>query len=506
MRSSATTSRRGYRTSSIRRSISSLLLDHTHRRTYVSLLRTAVHSEAQKLLDIERRELQELSILPKFAKAANAGTRFLEYLVDNWMQEDLWKGWSLCARHAVAKHMDVTVDQVLTTTNHLESLNKTLKRKYLPQWQHSGYRLRFDVLLYHLCVTILPHEYAKLRMFSGYDEWLAVRFPQVAPTVAKKANGKSIPPPSSSAVPRTWYSPDPKRDQDAAVILQRQHITPIPAGKFYELWATCRASSDPTTTYHLTIHPSGSATCSCPDWTLRGGACKHLRAFRSIVQGWMNTKLLTHPYIFPTTLEEAIAVETTNKRWYGDAYLESVSQPGAARVASPKRTSDVQGYTTGPPAPETHKGNILPPHHIADTLPSDLDLQQYVDISTDSSAATESLVSSPPSRSPSPVDVQMADSKKAIATQIDQHIRHDIQRVLPLLHGLVNTMSDLEGSIPTSCDLEEFKEVIDRLGVLKKKIDEPDEAFRCEYMVHTATEYLTYSQQCREKKSFVYTP
>ncbi|KIP05535.1 hypothetical protein PHLGIDRAFT_119764 [Phlebiopsis gigantea 11061_1 CR5-6] len=467
--------------------------DHVEKRLQnleYTILRTAVHAEAQNLLDVERRELQDLSQLPKFSKPVNAGIRFLDYLVENWMQDDLWKGWSMCARHAVAKHMNITVDQVLTTTNHLESLNKTLKWKYLPQWQHSGYRLRFDVLLYHLCVTILPHEYAKLRMFSGYEAWLAVRFPQVISTAARKSNGKSVPPPSSSTASQAWYSPDSKRDQEAKIILQRHLITPIPAGRFYELWATCRSSRDPTLTYHLTIHPSGSATCSCPDWIHRSGACKHLRAFREVVQGWMQSKSLTHPYIFPGTAKEAEAVEATNKRWYGEAYLQSVLQPGAAHVVSPTKTSGVQEYTTdsGPPPPLTHKGNTLPPHNIADTLPSDLDLQQYVDISTDSSAATESPASPRPSRSPSPVDIMMVDSKKAIATQIDQHVRHDIQRVLPLLHGLVNTMSDLEGSITTTCDLEEFKEVIDQLAILKKKIDEPDEAFERGYILHRAAE------------------
>jgi hypothetical protein len=40
-------------------------------------------------------------------------------------------------------------------------------------------------------------------------------------------------------------------------------------------------------TYEMVFHRSGASSCSCPDFQTRGGACKHLRAMRRIIDTWV---------------------------------------------------------------------------------------------------------------------------------------------------------------------------------------------------------------------------
>lgn len=86
----------------------------------------------------------------------DAVTKYLDYMASTWMSVELWSSWSRYGREKAAAQLCIPLEGVIPTTNHLESLNGNLKRKYVPQWQHSGHRLRFDLLLYHLVSHILP--------------------------------------------------------------------------------------------------------------------------------------------------------------------------------------------------------------------------------------------------------------------------------------------------------------------------------------------------------------
>jgi hypothetical protein len=79
------------------------------------------------------------------------------------MLEDLWQSWSHYGRIQAASCLGIPIDGVLPTTNHLERFNGVFKNKYLTQWQHSGRRLHFDVLVFHLIQHILPHIFAWVR-------------------------------------------------------------------------------------------------------------------------------------------------------------------------------------------------------------------------------------------------------------------------------------------------------------------------------------------------------
>lgn len=247
--------------------------------------------------------------------------------------------------------MGVEVEAILPTTNHLESLNGRLKNYYIPQWQHSGHRLRLDVLIFFLTSDILPRIYGQHRLLTNYSAWKLARFRaaaaggplSLAPSLTRTPlRGQSD---SSGSVggfvPRAWYTPDFKRDTDARVLYESGFLKPRQSGRHYELWASCTSSSglrrltsapaqlpdDPSgfMVYSLTVHPSGTATCTCLDWLKRGGACKHLRAFRLLIEHWGAAGNLAATYIFPSTLEEAEKVDYQNRQWYGSSYSRAVT-------------------------------------------------------------------------------------------------------------------------------------------------------------------------------------
>jgi len=53
-------------------------------------------------------------------------------------------------------YLGISVEGVIPTTNHLEAFNGILKRKHIHRWQHSGKRLRIDLLVYLPLETKTP--------------------------------------------------------------------------------------------------------------------------------------------------------------------------------------------------------------------------------------------------------------------------------------------------------------------------------------------------------------
>ena len=233
------------------------------------------------------------------------------------MPESLWQGWSRKGRVVAAMLLKISVDSVLPTTNHLESFNCLLKRKYIPRWQHSGARLRFDFLIHILISQILPEIYSLRRSQQHYMSWLAERFR------ASTSGGNlvdlartSAPSPLAHA-PRKptmyWYEADTARDNAALTIVNLGRIDIKPSMNPDIVEATCAASSasltDPQhTRYKLQMHREGRASCLCPDFVNRGGACKHLRALRLIVNLWARDGHVP-PFRHPTSIAEALQVQ-----------------------------------------------------------------------------------------------------------------------------------------------------------------------------------------------------
>ena len=242
--------------------------------------------------------------------AAKSGHAYLTYMNSTWMPEALWQSWSQRGRTVAATLLKISVEGVLPTTNHLESFNCLLKRKYIRQWQRSGARLRFDFLIHVLISKILPEIFALRRSQGMYAMWLSARFSQSAGGVnlAEKGVTKHDIDPSSS--PHLyWYALDKRRDDEALgiVVLRRVYNIKFPNHDLVE--ATCAASSasmeDPHhPRYTQWMHRAGLANCSCSDFMLHGGACKHLRALRHIVLSWVAQNLLP-PFYHPTSLDDA---------------------------------------------------------------------------------------------------------------------------------------------------------------------------------------------------------
>lgn len=98
--------------------------------------------------------------------------------------------------------------------------------------------------------------------------------------------------------------------------------------------------------YWMTIHPSGSATCTCPDWCSQGEACKYLCALRLTIMHWTTTGAITKqfPYHFPGTRAEAEDINHCLLVWYGPYFATLVTAYSTTRLLSP-----IPGPTTTPP-------------------------------------------------------------------------------------------------------------------------------------------------------------
>ncbi|KAH9895806.1 hypothetical protein C8Q73DRAFT_664898 [Cubamyces lactineus] len=450
-----------------------------------ALLDSHQHEDALRLLSREEVAFSQAATGDaEEQKAATAIQDFVCYLRGTWMPKEMWYSWSKRGRMDAATLMDVALERVLTTSNHLESFNGNLKGAHITQWQHSGRRLRFDVLIYHLATDILPRIYARHRVATAYVTWKVERFRQAAGgmnlyaltadgATAQRANG-SYSAPQIGFVPHAWYTPDARRDLDARTLFDEGHLCPVAAAVAYELWATCRSSQDPTQHYSLTVHPSGEATCTCLDWQKRGGACKHLRAFRLLIEAWGRGGQLPHQFLFPLTEAEAVSTEERNRQWYGDAYGAAVSSPASAGLAE---LTPSAGNLSATPSliPQLSQALcLLPPAHLDDDLPpasidAAIELEAIVDEALESTSATDfqGSTSVTPTYDPEPVvrslraesgdlavnsssivQIQvvssgsptMSASHRAVNLQVQAHLEADAAFLLPRLHGMNSTL------------------------------------------------------------------
>lgn len=372
-----------------------------------SLLQTVSYDEARRLVKVEEEAIVAMAAVSGDSGTADASNvvkavaDYLSYLRAQWLPRAIWSGWSRRGREDAAIRMGVGIDAILTTTNHLESLNGRLKNYYIPQWQHSGRRLRLDVLIYFLIADILPRIYGQHRLLTNYSAWKVARFHSASGgTLTMAPSPTELKRSRTDVIPRAWYEPDFRRDTDARMLYTSGFIKAIRSGRRYELWASCASSSglggrlteaparlegDPigVSVYLLTVHPSGAATCTCLDWMQRGGACKHLRAFRLLIEHWGSSGNLQVPYLFPSTAEEAEKIEYQNRQWYGTAYIHAVTTPGGLPTSGIGLEAGHSASTTLPPYSlegDVAARFILPPRHLDNPSTSIQIIQQYAEL------------------------------------------------------------------------------------------------------------------------------
>ncbi|KAJ7576841.1 hypothetical protein C8J56DRAFT_1114156 [Mycena floridula] len=219
---------------------------------------------------------------PDLLEAAYSGALVhLEYLSSYWLTKNLWASWSDYGRYAAAKKLGCTFDQVASTTNHLESFNNVLKHKYIQQQQHGGRRLRVDVLLHYLITDMLPSIFEQRRMERGEKErrraWI-LSLPGGNALWQQQQTGKTV------FGPVAYLVADAERDRAARDLLEFRQIGSPSFSDDGTLFTFSCYSSHATVLnenpliYAIRIHLNGLASCTCPDFQHRGGACKHIRA------------------------------------------------------------------------------------------------------------------------------------------------------------------------------------------------------------------------------------
>lgn len=419
------------------------------------------HGEATKTVQAEEEWFARLTAMAQSKKVGEAGASYLAYFTKTWMSPDLWGSWSTKGRNNAAVMLGIPIEGVLPTTNHLESFNGVLKRKHIANWQRAGRKLRFDVLIFRLITNILPNIYAQHRLLNRFSSWKASRFhaaaggAHIAPSPSKK---KQV---AVSLPPITWYEPDPIRDGLAKDFVTLGRVVSIPSRRTFELWATCAATGvamdDPNyLRYWMTIHPTGSASCTCLDWLKRGGACKHLRAFRILVEHWASRGLLPLVYHYPLTRSEAVDIEEENRVWYGDCYTDAVTMPSLMAGASSAQSipPSLDFIETRQPLPPLNNTS-------AAALPS---IEQEAELEQ---GIQELMVPGITIKRPgSDGDNIPIDNNSAIATQIQLKHAHFISKSLPLLHGMLSLLDDGLPSESTE-DLDEF---LVTLATLQKRL------------------------------------
>jgi len=79
-----------------------------------------------------------MSTAPDSASSAKAGLIYLEYIMNTWLTVPLWRSWLQYGRIQAAQIRGVTLNMVASTTNHLEALNRVLKRKHINHFKKGG--------------------------------------------------------------------------------------------------------------------------------------------------------------------------------------------------------------------------------------------------------------------------------------------------------------------------------------------------------------------------------
>ncbi|KAI0051637.1 hypothetical protein FA95DRAFT_1621741, partial [Auriscalpium vulgare] len=305
------------------------------------------------------------------------------------------------------------------------------------------------------------------------------------------------------------------RSVAAVDIIQSGRLVCIASPRPFEVWATCAASGSILSDqeyprYWLTLHATGSATCTCPDWLQRGGACKHIRSLA------VTTKLSAasqaeagtgaNAYNLPTSLEAATLIRERNKLWYA-------GQPTMAPTAPLCPMAYPQGYLglVPPPsmtvaAPTDPIATItLPPPEPADSQPplaDEIDLTviaepdgpdeqpeviEHAPENADEEAGgmlpeegrTEGRSPEPSLRvlticlhknptnetaaNPAAVEQEAWLNVQAVELQRQHHVEQDVHHLLPRLHGLSGTLADMS-SLEATDKIIEFHSLIDTLG------------------------------------------
>ncbi|KAG8763646.1 hypothetical protein FRC12_008470 [Ceratobasidium sp. 428] len=248
------------------------------------LIHSTDFTTAQRAIQDERRYLGSLDPNSPAGKAAAACIGYLDYLSMYWMTEKLWPSWSDYGRQVAADLTGLTIDAVLTTNNHLESFNGLLKRKFLPSLTRNGHRMRLDTLIMLLKIKVADVIFQQRRLRSNEKAKLTEALASVpgASNVVAKLLGQA------EQVRVAYLEPDTRRDEEARYLMENKYVRLVGQNDI-GVALTCYSfrgyDDDGTwTQYDISLNYDSTASCTCPDFQNRGGACKHMRAGLLLVE------------------------------------------------------------------------------------------------------------------------------------------------------------------------------------------------------------------------------
>ena len=249
--------------------------------------------------------------------------------------------------------------------------------------------------------------------------------------------------------PICWWDTDFERDNSAQNLVNfRQLVVSQKAPGIYQ--ATCHSTAPVNaihlgipTSYSLELHQSGSKSiCSCPDFCTRGGACKHLRALRLIVEGWVKQGI-EKPFHYPKTRNEATLLRSD--------------------MPIPQHQPAIQPLQPTPAAPISWDPALIQSLGQDSTT---FDDQETINTAADdSNSDSDSSLDADHA-----VSLTQAQNQHipllAVQHQIQQRLNYDLRCLLPSLHGLANVLSDASThSITPGPELEEFSDLLSSMQV-----------------------------------------
>ena len=239
------------------------------------------------------------------------------------MSLSLWQSWSHYGRIRASTILNIPIQGIIPTTNHLEAFNCLLKRKHIHRWQRAGKRLRVDLLVFLLVTQILPGIFHHRKIQDEYNYWLQTCFlseaggvdlltkRSVSSTVDKNAT-------SSNTIPLAWWSSENQEQylKISTDISMQGLLGGVHWLNNHTVEPTCASTKEDIRKpnhirYSLWINIYGVGYCSCPGFLSGDGACKHLWALRTHMPRLIASKALHQGYFcfhYPQTKTEALKI------------------------------------------------------------------------------------------------------------------------------------------------------------------------------------------------------
>ncbi|KAJ3966046.1 hypothetical protein EV361DRAFT_872715 [Lentinula raphanica] len=410
------------------------------------LIATTEHAAARALIEEERTFYSHLAEKEETRSMAEAALKHLTYILEYWMPENMWQSWSSRGRHAASARIGIPVDDMIPTTNHLESFNSVLKRKFIGSWLRTGRRLRVDLLIYILIARILPDIFARRLSRLEHRTWLTERFQ------AHGADLVSIQQQNSDRIV-AWWPEDESRQKSAQKLASEGGLASLTHPHPDDYTAVCSSSTKPDVFYTLSIQRSGRASCSCPDFQKKGGACKHLRAMRLVLDALV---LAGHEraFNFPSTQLEAIQIELSMPA------TNSIDLPALQAIGDDNTMlgDDLGDNILGAESAGT---NVEGDGDVEDGSGNSEDSEDDGDKESDTEREEMSgLVSSPLNLIQATLLLPPhGNQQAAVEQQIHNKLYMELGFLLPRIHGVDNLLSDITTSPADSSHLDELYNV-----------------------------------------------